>query len=71
MPSATLTDGITPLPIREGAYEGKPNPHAWMSLENAMIYVDNIAKALSAADPANAAAYAANATAYKGAFPPR
>jgi manganese/iron transport system substrate-binding protein len=65
IPSATLSEGITPLPIREGAYEGKPNPHAWMSLENAMIYVDNIATALSAADPANAAAYAANATAYK------
>ena len=65
VPSAILTDGIEPLPVREGAAEGKPNPHAWMSLENAMIYVDNIARALADADPGNAADYAANASAYK------
>ncbi len=65
VPSATLTDGITPISITGGDYDGKPNPHAWMSIANALIYVDNIAKALSAADPANAATYAANAAAYK------
>lgn len=65
VPSATLTDGIAPISITGGDYDGKPNPHAWMSLSNAAIYVDNIAAALSAADPANAATYAANAEAYK------
>jgi manganese/iron transport system substrate-binding protein len=65
VPSAVLTEGITPMPISEGDYAGKPNPHAWMSLENALIYVDNIRDALSAHDPANAAVYAANAEAYK------
>lgn len=65
IPSATLSDGVDPMPIREGAYEGKPNPHAWMSPVSAQIYVDNIAKALAAADPENAADYAANAAAYK------
>ncbi len=65
VPSATLTDGITPIPITDGEYEGKPNPHAWMSLTNALIYVDNIVAALTAADPANATTYAANAAAYK------
>jgi manganese/iron transport system substrate-binding protein len=65
VPSATLTEGIDPIPISQGSYEGKPNPHACMSLGNAMIYVDNIASALSAADPANAASYGANAQAYK------
>ena len=65
VPSATLTERIDPIPISQGSYEGKPNPHAWMSLGNAMIYVDNIASALAAADPANAASYAANAQAYK------
>ncbi|MGV6839479.1 MAG: metal ABC transporter substrate-binding protein [Planktomarina sp.] len=64
-PSYTLTNGIAPLPIREGNYEGKPNPHAWMGLENAMVYVDNIAVALSEVDPDNATTYAANAAAYK------
>lgn len=65
VPSATLTDGITPIGIAEGDYAGKPNPHAWMSLGNALIYVDNIAAALALHDPANAAAYKANAEAYK------
>ena len=65
VPSVTLTDGIAPISITGGDYDGKPNPHAWMSISNALIYVDNIAKALSTADPANAATYAANAAAYK------
>ena len=65
VPSATLTEGITPMGITEGEYSGQPNPHAWMSLENALIYVDNIRDALSEHDPGNAAIYAANADAYK------
>lgn len=65
VPSATLTDGISPMSISEGEYSGKPNPHAWMSLANAIVYVDNIRDALSKYDPANAAVYAANAEAYK------
>jgi manganese/iron transport system substrate-binding protein len=65
VPSAVVSDGITPLPIGEGAYQGRPNPHAWMSPDNALIYIDNIAAALAQHDPANAAAYAANAAAYK------
>ncbi|MCU0902903.1 MAG: metal ABC transporter substrate-binding protein [Tabrizicola sp.] len=65
VPSATLTEGIEPISISGGEYEGKPNPHAWMSVDNALIYVDNIQKALAAADPANAATYAANAESYK------
>ncbi|MCJ8140411.1 metal ABC transporter substrate-binding protein [Falsirhodobacter halotolerans] len=65
VPSATLSDGITPIPIASGDYEGRPNPHAWMSLDNAMIYVDNIRAALSAQDPENAGVYAENAGHYK------
>jgi len=65
IPSAVLSDGVVPIPISEGSHEGKPNPHAWMSPVSAQIYVDNIAKALSAADPGNAADYLANAEAYK------
>ncbi len=65
VPSATLTEGIDPIPISEGAYEGQSNPHAWMGLETATIYVDNIARALAEADPANAATFEANAEAYK------
>ncbi len=65
IPSATLTDGIDPISITAGAYEGKANPHAWVGADAAMIYVDNIRNALSEHDPANAAVYAANAESYK------
>lgn len=65
VPSAVVTKGIEPIGIGEGPYQGKPNPHAWMSFSDALIYVDNIRDALSKADPANADIYAANAEAYK------
>jgi manganese/iron transport system substrate-binding protein len=64
VPSAVLTDGIEPMGIKEGPYQDKPNPHAWMSTKNALIYIENITKALAKADPANAAIYARNAAAY-------
>lgn len=65
VPHATLTEGITPVPIAEGPYVDKPNPHAWMSPNNALTYVDNIAKALGQIDPENNAYYAHNAAEYK------
>ena len=65
VPSVTVSEGVVPIPVGGGAYDGKANPHAWMGEENAMIYVDNIAAALSDHDPANAATFRANAERYK------
>ena len=65
VPSAMLSDGIAPIAIAGGSYQGKANPHAWMGVDNAMIYVDNIARTLAEHDPAHAATYAANAETYK------
>lgn len=65
IPAATLTDGINPIPIGAGSYEGKPNPHAWMGLDNALIYIDNIVEAFAEHDPDNAAIYVKNAATYK------
>jgi manganese/iron transport system substrate-binding protein len=62
--SAVVSEGVAPMGIKEGPYEGKPNPHAWMSTRNALVYVENIRKALAEADPANAETYAKNAKAY-------
>ena len=64
VPSVVVTEGIEPIGIGEGPYEGKPNPHAWMSPTDALVYVENIRKAFVAADPANEATYNANAKAY-------
>lgn len=65
VPSVTLTDGVVPMSISGGDYNGKPNPHAWMSTTSAMIYVDNIRDAFVKYDPENAAIYTANAETYK------
>ncbi|WP_411572060.1 metal ABC transporter substrate-binding protein [Xenorhabdus nematophila] len=64
IPVAIITEGITPLPIREGPYNKNPNPHAWMSPRNALIYIENIRKALVQYDPANAEIYNRNAKIY-------
>lgn len=65
MPEVVVTDGIEPMSIVAGPYDGKPNPHAWMSPHNALIYVDNIRDAFVKYDPDNADIYQANAEAYK------
>ena len=57
---AVATDGITPLLV-----DGEVDPHAWNSLENGLVYVNNIEAALSAASPADAATFRANADAYR------
>lgn len=63
-PAVVVTEGIEPISIYEGPYKDKPNPHAWMSTKNALIYIENIRQALVKYDPANAEAYNANAKAY-------
>lgn len=64
-PAVVVTQGIQPMSIYEGPYKGKPNPHAWMSTNNALIYIENIKNALVKYDPANAAIYQRNAANYK------
>ena len=63
-PAVVVTEGITPLSIYEGPYKDAPNPHAWMSPSNALIYVENIKNALVKYDPQNADIYQKNAAAY-------
>lgn len=65
VPSVVVSEGVEPMGIAEGPYSGKPNPHAWMSPSDALIYVDNIRAAFAEHDPDNAETYAANAEAYK------
>ena len=63
-PAVVVTEGVTPLSIYEGPYKDAPNPHAWMSPSNALIYVENIKNALVKYDPQNADAYQKNAATY-------
>ena len=50
---------------RGARHEPKIDPHAWQNLSNGRIYVENIAKGLSAVDPAGAPTYKANAEVYE------
>ena len=76
-PVVVATTGITPLEMAEEEHaegeivaegeehgHGGTDPHAWQSLANARFYVANIEAGLTAADPAGADTYKANATAY-------
>lgn len=62
--SVVVSEGVEPVSIYEGPYSGKPNPHAWMSTENALLYVENIRKAFAENDPVNEAVYSKNAREY-------
>ena len=63
-PAVVVTEGIQPLSIYEGPYKDAPNPHAWMSPSNALIYIETIKNALVKYDPQNAAVYEKNAADY-------
>ena len=65
IPAVTITEGIEPIAISRGAYSGKPNPHAWMGLDNALIYIENIKNALIDHDYDNREIYEQNAESYK------
>ncbi|MEI6897802.1 MAG: metal ABC transporter substrate-binding protein [Psychromonas sp.] len=64
IPKVIITKNIKPMGIKQGPYNGKPNPHAWMSAPNALIYVENIRAALAQYDPQNSAIYDHNAKQY-------
>jgi len=65
VPAVTLTERIDPIIISSGSYSGKPNPHAWMGVNEALIYIENISKAFSNYDTKNAKVYEENAQNYK------
>lgn len=65
VPHVVVSDGIVPIDIREDAYSGMPNPHAWMSPLNVQVYVDNMVEAFAEVAPEHSAEFAANGAAYK------
>jgi ABC-type Zn uptake system ZnuABC Zn-binding protein ZnuA len=57
----TVTEGVA---LAKGA-GGADDPHVWFDIANDQVMADNVARALAAADPPHAAAYTANAAAYR------
>jgi len=64
VPIITISEGVEVIDISGDAYAGKPNPHAWMSPEQGLVYVENIRKALTDILPEHAEYFADRAEAY-------
>lgn len=56
----TATNGIQVLSISDGG-QAIPDPHAWFSLKNVAVYINNITKGIIDLDPGNKAQYMARA----------
>ncbi|MFM9949278.1 MAG: metal ABC transporter solute-binding protein, Zn/Mn family [Saprospiraceae bacterium] len=59
----TVTNGITP--IASNQYENATDPHAWMSAQNGLQYIENIRNALIRLDPQNEDIYTFNYRLYR------
>lgn len=58
------SDGVEVIYLEGQSEKGKEDPHAWLSLENGIIYAQNIAKQLMAKDPKNKDVYQQNLDTY-------
>ncbi|MER0122985.1 metal ABC transporter substrate-binding protein [Streptococcus sp. ZJ93] len=59
-----VSDGVEIIYLEGQDETGKEDPHAWLNLENGMIYAKNIAKQLIAKDPDNKETYEKNLATY-------
>ena len=59
-----VSDGVDVIYLEGQNEKGKEDPHAWLNLENGIIYAKNIAKQLEAKDPKNKDFYEANLKTY-------
>ena len=60
----TITSGVDA--IRSEKYKNSTDPHAWMNVQNGLIYIENIKNALVELDPDNKEVYEFNYGVYKG-----
>lgn len=58
------SDGVEIIYLEGQDQKGKEDPHAWLNLENGVIYAKNIAKQLMARDEKNKETYQKNLDAY-------
>lgn len=59
-----VSDGVEVIYLEGQNEAGKEDPHAWLNLENGIIYAENIEKQLSIKDPENASYYKENLANY-------
>ena len=59
-----VSDGVDVIYLEGAKEKGKEDPHAWLNIDNGVIYAKNIAKQLIAKDPKNKETYEKNLAAY-------
>lgn len=63
-PVFKVSEGVKPMYLKSGGHEGEEDPHAWLDVENGIIYTENVKKALIQVDPEHKETYEKNANAY-------
>ncbi|MBN3523621.1 metal ABC transporter substrate-binding protein [Paenibacillus apiarius] len=63
-PVFKVSEGVQPMYLKSGGHEGEEDPHAWLDVENGIIYTENVMKALIQVDPDHKETYEKNANAY-------
>lgn len=59
-----VSEGVTPQLLTSEGQEGEEDPHAWLDIQNGIIYSENMAQIFSEHDPGNTDTYTANCDTY-------
>lgn len=62
--SFMVSEGVSPIYLSEKGKESEEDPHAWLNIQNGILYAQNIEKELSKKDPQNKAIYQKNLKTY-------
>jgi manganese transport system substrate-binding protein len=63
-PVYRMSEGIEPMYLTTEGQEGEEDPHAWLNIQNGIIYAENARDALMEIDPDNAQTYEENSENY-------
>lgn len=63
-PVFRMTEGVEPQLLQSGGHKGEEDPHAWLSVQNGIIYAENARDAFIKVDPDNKDKYEKNAAEY-------
>lgn len=63
-PVYRVSEGVKPIYLETKGLEKEPDPHAWMNIENGILYAENVKKALIKEDPDNKEFYEKNSKEY-------
>jgi iron/zinc/copper transport system substrate-binding protein len=59
-----VSKGVDPIHLKSKGQENELDPHAWLDIQNGILYIRNMEKQMAKKDPDNKEAYHKNADAY-------